>query len=140
VENFCAAGKQGVGFVIAELMQKARFGAFVGIGGVDAVDVGPNDEFVGVHNVGDDGTGKIGAIAAEGGDAAIGSCAMNPVTTGTMPASRAERKNVAAALLGLFEMRLGVTKSIASQDELGGRDGHRGNAGLFESGGKRAER
>jgi len=136
VQNFCAAGGKGVGFVIAELMQKARFGAFVGIGGVDAVDVGPNDEFVGVHNVGDDGTGKIGAIAAEGGDAAIGSCADEPGYDWDDAGFEERKKNVAAALLGLFEMRLGVTKSIASQDELGGRDGHRGDAGLFESSGK----
>src|SRR5260370_21395754 len=33
-------------------------------------------------------------------------------------------------------MRLGVTKSIASQDELGGRDGHGGDPGFFKSGRK----
>src|SRR6267154_3277507 len=122
--------------VIAELMQKARFGAFVGIGGVDAVDVGPDDEFVGVHDVGDYGTGKIRAIAAEGGDAAVRSCADETGNNGDDAGLEERKKNVAAALLGLFEMRLGVTKSIASQDELGGRDGHRGDAGLFESSGK----
>jgi len=79
---------------------------------------------------------KIGAIAAEGGDAAIGSCADEPGYDWDDAGFEERKKNVAAALLGLFEMRLGVTKSIASQDELGGRDGHRGNAGLFESGGK----
>src|SRR5256885_11632929 len=38
-------------------------------------DVGPNDEFVGVHDVRDDSPGKIRAVAAESGDAAIGRCA-----------------------------------------------------------------
>jgi len=40
-------------------------------------------------------------------------------------------------LFGLFEMRLSVTKGIASQNELGGRDGHGGDARLFEGGGKK---
>ena len=47
------------------------------------------------------------------------------------------KKNVAAALLGLFEMGVGVAEGIASENELGGRDGHCGDAGLFESGGKK---
>jgi len=63
---------------------------------------------------------------------AIGSCADEPGYDWDDAGFEERKKNVAAALLGLFEMRLGVTKSIASQDELGGRDGHRGNAGLFE--------
>src|SRR5439155_23947495 len=74
MENFRAAGGEGVGLIVAELMQKARFGRFVGIRGINAVDVGPNDEFVGVHDVRDDGSGKIRAVAAERGDPAIGRC------------------------------------------------------------------
>src|SRR5256712_8384783 len=136
VENFCAAGGESVGFVVAQLVQKARFSGLVGIGGVDAVDVGPNDEFIGVHDVGDDGARKIGTVAAEGGDAAIGSCADKTGNNGDDAGFEERKKNVAAALFGLFEMRLGVTKGIASQDKLGGRNGHRGDAGLFESGGK----
>src|SRR2546426_5659239 len=136
VENFCTAGGESVGFVIAQLVQKARFGGFVGIGGVDAVDVGPNDEFIGGNDVVNDGARKIGTVAAEGGDAAIGSCADKTSNNGDDAGFEERKKNVAAALFGLFEMRLGVTKGIASQDKLGGRNGHRGDAGLFESGGK----
>jgi hypothetical protein len=73
VENFRAAGGKGVGFVVTELVEQVRFGGFVGIGRVDAIDIGPDDEFVGVHDVGDDGAGKIGAVAAKSGDTAIGS-------------------------------------------------------------------
>src|SRR5260370_31762267 len=117
-------------------MQKARFGAFVGIGGVDAVDVDPTDEFVGVDHVSEYGAGKIRAIAPEGGNAAIRSCADEPGYDWDDAGFEERNKNVAAALLGLFEMGLSVAEGIASQDELGGRDGHRGDAGLFESGGK----
>ena len=75
MENFRSARRKCVGLIIAEFMQKARFGGFVGIRGVNAVDVGPNDEFVGVHDVRDDRSGKIRAVAAKSGDAAIGRCA-----------------------------------------------------------------
>src|SRR6266851_268278 len=137
VENFRAIGGKGVGFVVAELVKKMRFGGFVGIGGVDAVDVGPDDELIGVHDVGDDGAGKVRTVAAERGDAAIGSCADEAGDDGDNAGFEERKKNVAAALFGLFEMRLSVTKGIASQDELGGRDGHGGDAGLFEGGSKK---
>ena len=63
---------------------------------------------------------------------------MKPVTTGTMPSSRSGSKNVAAALLGLFQMRLGVAEGVAGQDKIRGGNGNRGNAGAFERGGKEA--
>jgi hypothetical protein len=137
VENFRAAGGEGVGFGVAEFVEQACFGGFIGIGGVDAVDVGPNNEFIGVHYVGDDGAGKIRTVAAKGGDATIGSCADETGDDRDNASFEERKKNVAAALFGLFEMRLGVTKGIASQDELGGRDGHGGDTGLFEGGGKK---
>lgn len=73
MKDFRAAGGEGAGFVVAELMQKARFGGFSGIGGVDAVDVGPNDELVGINDMRDNSAGEIGAVAAKRGDAAVGS-------------------------------------------------------------------
>src|SRR5437870_10867409 len=44
VKDFRSAGGEGASFVVAELMQKVRFSGFAGIGGVDAVDVGPRSE------------------------------------------------------------------------------------------------
>ncbi len=134
MENFRAAGSKGAGFVVAELVQKARFGGFAGIRGVDAVDVGPNDELIGVHDVRNDGTGKIGAVAAERGDAAIGSCADKASNYRDDAGFEEGKKKVAAALFRLFEMRMGVAKGIAGQDEIRGCDRHRRDAGLFERG------
>src|SRR2546429_304403 len=71
VKDFRSAGGEGASFVIDELMQKARLGGFGGIGGVNAVDVGPNDELIGVHNVSDDSAGKNGAVSGGGGGAGI---------------------------------------------------------------------
>src|ERR1700745_1045138 len=75
MEDFRATRGEGMGFVVAELMEKPRFGGLMRICGVDAVNVGPNDEFVGVQDVSDDGSRKIGAVAAESGDTAVRSCA-----------------------------------------------------------------
>src|SRR5439155_7138695 len=74
VENFRAAGGEGAGLIVAELMQKARFGGFVGIGGEDAIDIGPDDQFVGVHDMSADGSRKIRAVAAASGDSRLGVC------------------------------------------------------------------
>ncbi len=90
----------------------------------------------GVHDVGDDGAGKIGTVAAESGDAAIGSCADEAGNHGHDAGFEERKQNMAAALLGLFEMRLGVTEGVTGQDEFRGGDGHRGDAGLFERGGE----
>src|ERR1700747_912026 len=73
VKNFCAGGSESVSFVVAEFMEKACFGGFAGIGGEDAVHVGPDDQLARVHDMSDESTGKIGTVAAESGDAAIGS-------------------------------------------------------------------
>src|SRR5206468_3614649 len=98
-------------------MQKARFSGFAGIGGEDAVDVGPNDELVGVHNVSDDSAGKIGAVAAERGDAAVGSCADKAGDDGHNASFEEREKNVAATLLGLLETGLRIAESVTGEDE-----------------------
>jgi hypothetical protein len=136
VKNFRAAGGEGVSFVVAEFVKKARLGGFVGIGGVDAVDVGPDDELIGVYDMRDDGAGKIGAVAAEGGDAAVRSCADEASNDRHDAGFEERKKNVAAALFGLFEMGLGFAKSFAGEDEFGGRYRDRRDAGLFEGGGE----
>src|SRR5437660_5004449 len=112
VKDFRSAGGEGASFVVAELMQKVRFSGFAGIGGVDAADVAPNDELVGVHNVSDDSAGKIGAVAAERGDAAVGSCADKAGNDGHNASFEEREKNVAATLLGLLEMGLRIAESV----------------------------
>jgi hypothetical protein len=72
VKNFRACGCESVRLIVGEFMEQAGFCGFARIGGVDAVDVGPDDKFVGVDDVGDERAGEIGAVAAQGGDAAIG--------------------------------------------------------------------
>src|SRR6059058_5337822 len=108
-------------------MQKARFSGFAGIGGEDAVDVGPNDELIGVHNVSDDSAGKIGAVAAER------SCADKAGDDGNNAGFEEREKNVAASLPGLLKMGLGIAERVASQNEFRRSDGDGGDARFFES-------
>src|SRR6266403_1571892 len=119
-------------------MEKPRFRGFVGIGSVDAVHVRPDDEFFGVHNVGDDGSGKIGTVAAERGDAAVGRGADEAGDDGDDAVFEQGEKNGAAALPGLFEMRLGIAKILAGDDKIRRRDWYGGDSGFFERGGKQA--
>ena len=136
MKNFRTAGGEGVGFVITEFVEKSRFGGFAGIGGVNTIDVGPDDEFVGIDDVGDDGAGEIRTVASEGSDTAIGSGA-DEAGDDRHDAGLEERKqNVAATLLGLRELRLGFAESVAGQDEIRGSDGNGGDAGLFKGGGE----
>src|SRR5260370_2203943 len=136
VENFRASGSEGAGLIVAELMQEARFAGVVRIRGVDAIDISPNNELVGVHGVRDDGSGKIRAVAAKRGDAAIGRRTNEAGNDGYDAGFEERKKNAAAALPGLFEVRLRVAKRIAGQDKIRRRDRHRGDAQLFERGGK----
>ena len=133
MKNFRATGGEGAGLVVAELMQEARFGGFAGIGGVDAVYIGPDDEFVGVNDMSDDGSGKIGAVAAERGDATVGSCPDEAGYDGYDAGFEKRKENVAATLPGLFEMGLGIAESVASQNEFGRSDRNCGDARFFES-------
>ena len=54
VQDFRSARGERVGVVVAEIVEELRLRVFVGIRGVDAVDVGPDDEFVGIDDVRDD--------------------------------------------------------------------------------------
>ena len=58
MEHFGAAGGEGVGFIVTQLVEEPRFGGFVRIRRVDAVDISPDDELIGVNNVSDDGSGR----------------------------------------------------------------------------------
>src|SRR6266436_3966578 len=119
-------------------MEKPRFRGFVGIGSVDAVHVGPDDEFFGVHDVRDEGTGKIGAVAAERGDAAVGRGADEARDDRDDAVFKQREKNGAAALSGLLEMWLGIAETVAGEDKFRRRDGYRGHSGFFERGRKEA--
>ncbi len=138
VEDLRAAGCQGVRLVVAEIVKEPGLHGFVGIRGVNAVDVGPDHEFVGVQDVRDDGTGKIGAVAAERGDAAVGSGADETGDHGNNGSGEQRDQQVAATALGLFQVRLGVAERVAGQNEFGRCDGNSGDAGALECGGKQA--
>ena len=139
VEHFGAGSGESVSFVVAEFVKEARLGGFVGVGGVNAVDVGPDDQFVGVHDVSDDSSGEIGAVASEGGDAAIVGGSDKAGDHGNESVFEKRKQNIAAALTGLFEVRLSVAESVASEDKFRGADGHGWDAGPFECGGKEAD-
>ena len=67
MQNFRAEVREFGGFVEADDFDAAGFGTDSGIGGEDAVDVGPDFDAVGAQACADDGGGKIGAAAADGG-------------------------------------------------------------------------
>src|SRR5260370_293125 len=79
---------------------------------------------------------KVGTGAVERGEAGMGSCADELGDDGDDAGFEERKKNVAAALFGFFEMRLGVAKGIASQNELRRGDRHSRDAHVFERGGK----
>jgi hypothetical protein len=138
VKNFCACGSKGVGFVVAQLVQEPGFGGFVRVGGIDTVHVSPDDEFFGVHDVSDDSSRKIGTVATEGSDAAVGRGADETGDDGDDAVLEQREKDGAAALARLFEVRLGVAEIVAGQDKVRGRDGHGGDSGFFQRGGEKA--
>src|SRR5260370_23717220 len=129
--NFWSAGSRGEGLIITKLVQKARFGGFVRICGVDAIDISPDDELVGVHDMSDDGPRKIRTIAAKSGNAAIARCADESGNDGDHPGFKKRKENVAAAPLGLFNMRLRIPEGVASQDELRRGDRHGRDSRFF---------
>src|SRR3984893_17480224 len=71
VEHFSTTGRQCVRFVVAEVGEEPGMGELARVFRVDAVYVGPDDEFIGIDDLGDEGAGKIGTVAPERGDAAV---------------------------------------------------------------------
>src|ERR1700675_1739106 len=112
MKDFRAAGRQGVRFIIAQVVEKFGFGGSVWVGGVNTVDVGPDDEFFGVHNVSNDRAGKIGAVAAERSDAAVRSRADEAGDDRNEAGFEKRKENGAAALFGFFQMRLGIAEGV----------------------------
>src|SRR5271167_2144017 len=138
MKNFSPAGSQGVRLIIAQVVEKFGFDGGVGVGCINAIHIGPDDKLLGVDYVSDDGAGKIGAIAAKRGDAAVGSCTDETCNHGNEVCFEKRKKNVAAALFGFFQMRLGLAEGIACEDEIGGGNGNSWDAGFFQSGGEKA--
>jgi hypothetical protein len=86
--------------------------------------------------VSDDGAGKIGTVAAERSDAAVGSGADEAGDDWDDAGFEKREKNFAATLRGLVEMRLRVTERVTGKDEIGRGDRNGGDAGFFERGSK----
>ena len=103
MKNLGAAGGQGVRLIIAQVVEKFGFGGDVGIVGINSVHIGPDDELFSVHYVGDDRAGKIGAVAAERGDAAVGSGADETGNDGNEAVFEKRKENFAATLFGFFQ-------------------------------------
>ncbi len=72
MQHLRSAGCERVRFVVAEIVQQTSLRGLVGIFGVDTVDVGPDDEFVGIDDVRDDRAGKVGAVATKCGKMWLG--------------------------------------------------------------------
>src|SRR5258708_18675048 len=67
VQNFCAEVRKFSGFVEADDFNAVRIGTDSGIGGEDAVDVGPYFDAFGAEPQPEDGGGTVGTPPPEGG-------------------------------------------------------------------------
>jgi hypothetical protein len=134
MKDFGAAGCQCVRFIITQVVEKFSLGGDVRISGIEPIHVSPNDELFGIHDVSNNRTGKIGAIAAERGNTTVGSGADEACNDRNEAIFKKREENAAAPLSSLLQMRLGIAEGIASEDELRGGNGNSGDAGLFESG------
>src|ERR1700744_694296 len=135
MQNFRSACGERVRFVVAQVVQELRLRVFVGVRGVDSVDVGPDHQLVSIDDVGNDRAGKIGAVAAERGDAAVGSSADETGDDGDDVVFEQRSQHGAATALGLFEVRLRIAEGVAGEHEVGRCNGNGGDSGTFESGG-----
>src|SRR5580704_15350276 len=138
MKNLGAASRQRVRFIVAEIVQEFRLRGLVGICGVYAVNVGPDHQFVGVHDVRNDCAGKVGAVAAECGDAAVWSRADE--TSDDRDDTSVEQRDqyVVASALGLFQVGLGVAERVAGEHEFRRGDRNGGDAGALQRGGEQA--
>jgi hypothetical protein len=136
MKDFGAAGGKRVGFIIAQVVEKPGFSGVMGIGGIDSIHVCPDDEFLCVHNMSDDRAGKIGAVAAKRGDAAVGSGADEPGHYGYEAVFEKREEDSPATGFGFFQMGLGITESVASENKIGRGYGNSRDSRLFQGGGE----
>src|SRR5580693_4404980 len=99
-----AAGGECVSILITEVVQKLGFRGLVRIGSVDAVDVGPDHQFVGVNGVRNNRAGKIGAVAAQRSDAAVRGGADETSNYGNDVMEKKREQQLPAALAGSLEV------------------------------------
>src|SRR5580704_5324385 len=102
MKHFGAAGRKSVRFIIAQVVEKFSFRGSVWVGGINTVHIGPDHELFGVDNIRNNRAGKIRAVAAERGDASVGSRADEAGDDGDQAGFEKRKKNGAAALSGLF--------------------------------------
>src|SRR6266478_6219219 len=136
MQNLRSTQCQRLRVFVTEIVQELCLRGLIGVRGVDSIDVRPNHKLVRINHVRDDCAGKVGAVAAERRDASVwrGSDEASDYRHDTV--CKQGKQNLASLLPGLFQMRLGIAKCIASQYKFRGRNGNRGNAGVFEGGGE----
>ena len=134
MKDFGAIGSERVSFVVAKIVEEPRLRRFIRVGGKDAVNVGPNHEFVGVQDVSDDGTGEIGAVAAESGNAAVSSRADKTGDNRDDAILEKRLQNLAPAPFGLRQMRLRIAKGVTRDHEIRRAHGNRRHAGTLKRG------
>jgi hypothetical protein len=125
-----------VRFIIAQVVEKFGFDGVMWIGSINTVHIGPDDELFGIDHVGNDGAGKIGAISAERGDAAVGGGADEAGDDRDEASIEKREEDVAAAFFSLLQIRFGVAERVAGEYEIGRGNGNGGDTGFLESGGE----
>ena len=84
----------------------------------------------------DDGAGKIGAVAAERRDAAVGSGTDESGDDRNKSGFEERQENSAAALFCFVQLRLSLEECVASENEIGGGNRNSGDSGFFERSGE----
>src|ERR1700676_2092873 len=97
MHDFRPAGGERVRVVVTKVVQELGFGGLVRIAIIDAVHVGPNHQLIGIDGVRDNRAGKIGAVAAQRGDAAVQRGADETSNHGNYASVEKREKQFAAA-------------------------------------------
>ena len=128
MQDFRAIVGQLGGLVIGECIQHTRFRHGTWIGAHDAVDVRPDPEFGSIQRGRENGCGKIGPAAAQGGRAAIRGSAVKARNY----RGSASRKQWPQYLIGFcarsFHYWCGIAEHSVRYDDLSGIDGARREA------------
>src|SRR5258707_2688007 len=138
MQDFCASSGKSMSFVVGKFMEQFGFRRFAGIGGEDAVHIGPDDELVSVNDVSDQRAGEVRTVAAEGGDAAVASGTDKAGDHRDQAVLEKRKQYFAAAPPCFVNLGASIAESFASQHKFGRADRNRGYTGFFESGGEEA--
>lgn len=121
-------------FAIGDFRNGAGGGHQARIGGEQAIDVGPDDDFAGVECGADDGGGVIGTAATESGERAIGGGANETGDDRNDAALQKRKKTSLTASAGEFHAGIGSAMIGIGDDEFGGLDGFARSTAFGESG------